>query len=530
MDDDHASVSPTKDRVLSSRGLIRKRPDAVIAPPFKSTTTQQQQQQQQQQSLQYQYNARFLRGLTLAGVASSLLTTVFGLFHVDVFLRVYELPLSTYATGNLIFSFINTANDLLGAWLVDAAAATTASRSAMVGIAGCLYAACFLSPFFRWTTTSTLWGAGTHFVLSMSLYDTMYSFMAILLGSVVTDNHQMSDTERVRFMASGKAANLVASALVARLGLAVFETDDMSGFQGFLLLLAMMVSVMFLTAQAMMENNNNNNNNNSNSVVRTNDGKPKKPLRLRIVLRDFINHGNFRAWIGMEMLLECQRNFAMSFLKTFVDRLVMGPDVTRDTCDWFLSLIRPLTQIGAILCYIPIQRFGYHRIYMIMFLTNLLLSVLVVAVGSPSSPWIVIVFLLLYTVGTGAVLSAGFHLAMSDMVLEMKHKHATQNRFDEPSVAGLFMGANALLCKPMESFLPIVAAVVLDETHFQDESKSEKAQWVLFYLMVGPPIAFSGLQMLSWSQYNLSPSRTSMMRDELKRLTTHDNHNAAQVV
>ena len=65
---------------------------------------------------------------------------------------------------------------------------------------------------------------------SMSLYDTMYAFMCILMGSVITDNHDMSDHDRVRFMACGKVVNLVASFLVARIGLAILQETTWQPF------------------------------------------------------------------------------------------------------------------------------------------------------------------------------------------------------------------------------------------------------------------------------------------------------------
>ena len=131
---------------------------------------------------------------------------------------------------------------------------------------------------------------------------------------------------------------------------------------------------------------------------------------------------------------------------------------------------------------------------------------------------------------TGAVQSAGFHLAMSDMVLEMKRKHAVEGRFDEPSLAGLFMGANALLCKPMESVLPIVAAYFLGKTDFSTNEQSADAQWVLFYLLVVPPLLFSCLQLLSWRKYTLHPERMDSMREELEELTATDSREAADLV
>jgi Na+/melibiose symporter-like transporter len=462
------------------------------------------------QSQDHHYGPRFFLGLTIAGVGSALLTTTFSLFHVDVFLRVYELPLSTYATGNVIFGIINTANDLVGSWMVDAAA-TNGGRSDWIGLAGCLFAVCFLTPFFAWTSNQ-----GVHFVTSMSLHDTMYSFTAILLGSVVTDHHNMSDADRVKFMASGKVVNLVASFMVARIGLAVFEQNDMGTFQSFLLILALVVCGLFVTAQVLMDTHNKQARLGATEQQAT---KPRKKLKLRRVIIDFWNHGNFGAWIRMEMLLECQVTFVNAFLKTFFDRLVVDSGsggVSNDTCDWILSIMNPMKQIMGILCYIPIRRIGYHKVYMWLFVANFALSLLCLLLASPSHPWISLGFLIIYSVVTGAVQSAGFHLAMSDMVLEMKHLHFLAGRRDEPSLAGLFMGANALLCKPMESLLPVVSAIFLDETSFSEEIMSQSAKRVLFYLLIIPPMVFSVIQMWAWKSYSLTPERTRQIRDELK--------------
>jgi Na+/melibiose symporter-like transporter len=223
----------------------------------------------------------------------------------------------------------------------------------------------------------------------------------------------------------------------------------------------------------------------------------------------------------MELLLESQYTFSTSFLKTFMDRLILGHSVSRDVCDIALSLLRPLTQLVGIVCYIPIRKIGYHRVYMYLFVSNLALSLVCVLFCSPENTFIVMAFLVIYVVTTGAVLSSGFHLAMSDMVLEMKYKHALEQRWDEPSLAGIFMGVNALICKPMQSFLPVVAAVYLDDTQFQAEMKSESAQWVLFYMLILPPLFFSGLQILSWSYYTLLPGKTARLRSNLQHF--HDD-------
>jgi hypothetical protein len=355
------------------------------------------------------FGSQYLIGLTIAGVASSLLTTIFGLFHVDVFLRAYKLPLVTYSVGNFVFSILNTANNLLGAWIVDSAA-TWMDRSELIGVSGCIFSICFLTPFFRWIEpASTFWDGG-HFVSSISLYDAMFSFTAILLGSVVTDNHTMSDKDRVSFMASGKIANLIASFSVARIGLALFDAENLRQFQGFVLILALMVAMMFMVAQSLTRYSVTAQWRKckfrlNNIIQKSSEGgsKTTQRLNLRQVVRDISGHGNFWAWIGMELLLESQMTFARSFLKTFVDRLLFDEGVSREYCDWLLAVINTLEQICSILCYIPIRRFGYDKLYRLLFVINFSMSLMMLLTQAHWSTNAITAFLVIYPTLTGAI-------------------------------------------------------------------------------------------------------------------------------
>jgi hypothetical protein len=629
---DQLRSRPTETANANANATITTASAAASSP---SIVDSRHQQQHHHTQIDFGNQQHVMMGLTIAGVASSMLTTIFGLFHVDVFLRAYELPLPVYSLGSFFVSMINTANDVAGAWLVDHVALTM-PRSDLIGRTGCAFALLFLTPFFRWPTSASAAAAvsastasnsndtaqslvwdGLHFVTTMSLYDTLSSFTTMLLGSVVTDNHSMTDSARVQFMASGKVVNLFASFAVARMGLAIFagaheheheqeheheyytgtdndtdndvnvnvnNTDDdgyynLTQFRIFLTLLAGFCGILFVVAQAMILGNGSTSGGGGGSsasgstsvtaILRTttrnlwrrsdnskrNDdydatvtgtatsatdtgtsatgtgssstaSAKKRKLHWRRVLQDFWRHDNFRAWIGMEMLLEAQNTFCITFLKTFVDQLILRDDdqevevggidgtggLSRGTCDWLLSMIGPMTQIVAIGTYIPIRKLGYPRVYSILFGVNIVLSLLLVTLANESSTYLIIAFLCVYPVLTGAVLSAGFHLAMSDMVMEMKRKHAIEGRFDEPSLAGLFMGANALVCKPMQSILPILTATVLNRG---DESNQKQN---LFYLLVLPPLICSCLQLLAWRRFDLTPKRTVKMRDELKKL------------
>ncbi len=380
------------------------------------------------------------------------------------------------------------------------------------------------TPFFRWQDPRENAAYDeAHFVFSMSTYQTMYSFTAILLGSLVTDNHHMSDMERINFMASGKILNLFAAFFVAKIGLEVFETNNMNQFRIFLVGLALFVAVLFLVSQIMiyyhvilnwktMKISFLNNPTKQNSANKT-TARPKP----KQVFRDFWRYKNFWAWIGMEVFLESQISFSNTFLKTFVDQLVHDEGVSRELCDWLLSIIRPLGLVCTILCYIPIRKLGYKRVYPVLFATNITISTFMWLKASHKSTDAIILFLIFYPAVTAAVANAGFHLAMSDMVLEMKKRHAIEGRHDEASLAALFMGVNALFCKPAESILPVVAANMLDKLDMTSDG-SEDVQRVLFKLLIAPPLAFSFLEWLSWSRFTLTPAATNQMRDVLRKI------------
>jgi len=101
--------------------------------------------------------------------------------------------------------------------------------------------------------------------------------------------------------------------------------------------------------------------------------------------------------------------------------------------------------------------------------------------------------------------------------LEMKKMHAVEGRQDEASLAGLFMGVNALFCKPAESILPVVAANMLDTLDLTSEG-NEDVQRVLFKLLIIPPLVFSFLEWISWSRFTLTPADTRQMREDLQKL------------
>lgn len=492
---------------------------------------------------------QYLAALTLAGLAATLMSTIFDLFHLETFLDAYGLPLGSYARGNIIYTAVSAVNDICGAWLVDSLDLRSSGRQGRaVALSGFVLAASFILPFFRWGRGSRFSSRtvdATHFALTMSAYDSAFTFCMILFGSMFTDCHHLNEITRVRFMASGKIVCMAASLAVARVGLSAFDTTDLSTFRFFVVALSLITCGLFALAQNTMPRRGL-----LIGGVRNRDMdsprkfKPKKRLDVRSVLRDFASHANFRAWILAEMLLEAQASFSASFLKEFVDRLLRSNGVSNDSCDWLLSSIRPLTQIAGIALYVPIRRRGYRRVYMLAFEAKFVLSLMMVTFSSAQSTTAVALFLTVDSVLTSAVQSSGFHLAMADMVAELKLDQLKGGRYDEPSLAGLLMGANAMLCKPMGAFLPILAAWSLAQAGYSADVASNAAavqngdtvaeeavagtehrvQAALFYLLVGPSLIFSIVQILAWSKFDLDGKRAEEVRIELNLLQEKYDH------
>jgi len=339
--------------------------------------------------------------------------------------------------------------------------------------------------------------------------------------------------------------------VVTRIGLKLFDADNLISFRLFLILIACISAALFVLGQVVirgssnswinlpsemrwssiiprrryhyLQNSDNSSTQDPDNYKKSNDGAAVH-WQWRRVLHDLWRHKNFRAWIGMEMLLEAQMTFISFFLKTFVDELLLKTHgLSHDKGDWLISMTGPLIQIAAICAYIPMQTIGYQRIYTAVFVFNMIFSTSVFLLADASRPLCILVYLVLYPTVTGGIQVAGFYLAMSDMVLELKRDRAIAGRLSEPSMAGLFMGANALLCKPMESFLPMVAATLLNNRREQNEDGDSEAELtsmadVWFALLVLPPAIFSVWQLWFWSRYDLTPIRTARMREELQEM------------
>jgi len=505
----------------------------------KSFSVQNNEQQQQQ----YPLSRHILAGLSTAGVAATILTSLFSqiTIHQHVVAKsTYTFP--SYDSGARVA--LLTVASLTGAcWFDHQTAAgggtssTISKRSDWIGLAGLLLTLSFVISLLR---AQTKW-----------VYEAGFAIFTIVLASTATDDHRMTYKARIWFQMSSEILNLVAT-LVVMVGSFLFleqtnDNDDNDRAtrsnhlfptdQGFVLALVVLALVIFLSAQNMIRGlpllslrslvpKRKKEHDDNDIVVASTTTHPQstKAHRLwqwRQVLRDCLASSSFRAWIGMEMMLESQVLFHTAFLPTIWQRLV---DERGSGTAWLEPATKPLRQLVGILMYIPMRQLGYVQMYTLLFYSNLMVSLLAVNFADHASTALIYPLLFAYPIISGAVLNCGFQFAMADMTLELKHAQVARGNAEQvgTSVAALLLGLNAVFCKPMKHLFTVAAKIVL---HQGSGSKSDA-----FYLLVATPLVCSLFQLFFWRGYSLTPKRVLSIRDELQRvLDRRDSSGQASV-
>jgi hypothetical protein len=540
------TVSPTIDVLNISANHHRHRrfsEGSVVGTPKSETNTKSLPFRKKGGELE----SHVLAGLTLAGLAATMLHTVHT-YQMEQLSSSQALVngssssihrhFGPYSAGAMI---LKTLSYVVGAWWVDSYAATRRNRTDAIGAMGFGLAAIFLVSHWHTSLAPRLQWA---FECTRSVY-------ILILASPIIDDHRMSPVARIQFMASGQCINL-GTALIVRWMCELFSSSNSSTVSNtvprtladhesriILLLLAIIACILFTVAQTQIaslksplirllfsplwkrsrvKQDDHGNDDvdvrklvppitteapatswwNNHALSRRGD------LDWRRVVRDLCRSQRFRMWLGMEVLMESHiAIFHVSYLHEFVyNHETDGLDAK---AAWALVLTR---KVAAIVTYLPMALpFGYAGVYRALFYTagGLSIVVLVIHEISPIASvelyYFAMVFLLFATV---AVHSAGFQLAMADLSLEMHYRQVLEGRIDDPSLAGVLIGANAVVCKPVAYLVSMLV------TYMQTSPHS-------YYLLTLVPFLGSAFQLWFWNRYDLTPRRTAAMREELFR-------------
>lgn len=457
-----------------------------------------------------------LAGLTIAGVASSILHTAVTFYAEPTVAMVVGRPPPHGVSASRMI--LQTGWYVTGAWWIEETAARR-QQTDFVGAAGMLTAAVVLvvAPWFGsqgWGDPSWVW-------------ECLRAIYILLLAAPVLRDHRMTEAARFQFLASGQFANFATAWVVRNLGHARVR-DDEDRRQLVLRLWVTLAGLLFVVAQNTIAGSRR-----LLSLrhvffpprVKVHDDEEddgqfqhsaiyKRHWRLWRIIRDISRSKRFRVWIGMEVLMEGQISFFRTFfIHTYAYRVDGEVNLN---ATWILYMTIKFT---SIMLYLPMLRFGYKGVYKALFYVTFGVSIFVLAtVNTSSSLTYFYILTLIFPILTGAVHGAGFQLAMADMSLELHQAHTSDGRFDEPSLAGLLVGANAFICKPTAYLFALVATKILD-------SRPPDSKLNAFHIFVITPLFCSCVQVLIWKHYDLTPKQTATMREELHQQLSYDSTN-----
>ena len=116
----------------------------------------------------------------------TMLHTAFSFYYVKVFLNQYQIKESWFHFAQILYMVWNAVNDPLFAILQDNTNfILTRTRREGILYTGPIFALSFLIPWFQFGDSP--WAVGLHLIISLFLYDTMFTFIGLLSCCLFTE-------------------------------------------------------------------------------------------------------------------------------------------------------------------------------------------------------------------------------------------------------------------------------------------------------------------------------------------------------
>jgi hypothetical protein len=405
-----------------------------------------------------------LKGLTVAGLSSTILHTMAGL-------QTEQKILTSISGGNASLEVGGISNPLL-------IRSTHTSKLhhdfiiRMIGTGIILFYSLY-PPFQRNNSKGRLDKIGLIGLLlavsfvtfqlvpqASAIYEWMRILYIVVLVSPVINEVYLQDTARIRFMMSGQVVNFLTT-LSVRFFCETVDTSEFGktpsarfmvkyGLVALSCLLFVVAQNVIADSKALLSVRNIFSFMNRAKVHTEIDSPPQqygqRPLEIHRILRDVCFSQNFRCWAGMQVFLEIE----MSALYLIFLHAILYPkdDVGNTRILWTLFRIR---KVDTILVYIPMYTFGYAGVYWTLCCTICGLSLLVLVTISADSVGTVYLLTIVYYISATAVHSAGFNLAMSDLTLSIRQS-LFDRRIEESNIAGILISLSSRIGYHCEYF------------------------------------------------------------------------------
>ena len=457
---------------------------------------------------------------------------LFGSYHLDMFISVWQLSSLQIASVHLIYMIWNVTNDLISGYISDwyQYKYPNKTRLDLVKPINCLWCFVTLLPFYSF---SDYLPKTVHYFITISLYDGFFSFICITTGAIWTDDLTSNQNERVKLQLIQKPLNAV---MVSILSFISYYFWDKRNLYKFRVLLWIVIIFSILSTQVACYKLNGYLAQNKKTKTLTNTSEHEQVQKsltestkeglfsLRLFIKQVSKQYNLWMFIGASVINETQSVFLGQFTSIFTDVLLSEwSSSQRASYLSTMSFINTWIGIGSL--YLIQQK--YIDLYFLC-KYSIMIKVFIGCVG-----------LFMYLGGTqsiytsawfcGAYLSVNklcnsvfvsfFMITVANLCDEQKAFRIKNNLGTLSSMVSMYWGLHALCAKPFNSLGPVTGTYVLEKygynqnvdgddgemKSFQDYGTFEQLNIKngCFQLMLWFLLLLSMLQFLFWRKYTL---------------------------
>eukprot|EP01084_Bolivina_argentea_P123036 218058_1 len=475
---------------------------------------------------------------------------LFGTYHLDMFLSVWELSAIQIASVHSIYMIWNVLNDLISGYISDwyqhKYAKHGNSRLTLIKPMNILWCFVTLLPFYSFGNYIP---KTFHYFITISLYDGFFSFVCIVRGALWTDDLTSNQNERVKLQLIQKPMNAIIVSLLSFVSYYFWDKNNLINFK-ILLWITIIISIIatYISCyklQQHLSQTNTNTNHDQKTLLNKDKNENNKSLTqstteglfsLGLFIKQVSKQINLWMFIGASVINETQGIFLGQFTSIFTDVLLSEWSSSKRAS--YLSFMSFTMTCIAILSLYLIQQ-KYIELYNlckiaigIKILCGIIGLFLYFIIGNTVtilSPLFCAVYILMNKICVTIFVSF-FMIIIPNLCDEQKAYRVKNNLCLLSSMVSMYWGLHALCAKPFNSLGPVIGTYVLDKYGYNRKDNMTPLEEYLeidkinikngcFQLMLWFLLLLSILQYMFWRKYSLFGKKLL----EIQRILQHSN-------
>ncbi|MFX0175415.1 MAG: MFS transporter [Candidatus Hodarchaeota archaeon] len=434
---------------------------------------------------------RNLWGYAIGAIPNGLLAFVFGLKYIEFFFDELLLDPGLFIIGQIIYMTVNALNDPLTGQLSDRTNREKwgSRRLIYIKYGGPIYALTFLLVWFPWSLDNQMI-IFIHYVLSICLFDTMLSLIALVWLALLPE--MTSDLDE------RNKANLFALILGALVVIPMFiilgDINPASlEFRFLMIIIAILSTILFWLNSYLSEE-------------RPEFQKDYKGLPLWRAMKETLKLKSFIIYIAYNFCISFVGSIGLSYLFAYIFILGDAGSV------YFLLIYFFVGYSSYLICMKLRPKWGMRKTifrFGIIKIISTFIFFTIILFYDP--PIIVLIAVAIKIFFDGYQIFKDPIMYLSIDQDELKHGSRRE---------GMFFGMNALFVKPALSLGPIIATILLGAFNFVQgaDTQPESALLAIKILLFLIPAIVSSLSLLIMYFHPLYGEKLQKLREDLEDL------------